>query len=183
MSKQGPLAGPNPASGPYINHHMSSYFINVYSLSHCPLRLSGCKLILIFCVTIMLLQSLGPDFQSLAQLIHSTLCVMRALFHETSQAVALNVLAVSQVKCSVQSEECLELSSCLQVVGLTEALVLECSPFYPAVFLSSKDTLCYMLALHLWHSWVFGIWYFDIYSLGCLKLFVILLTCRTLLPQ
>lgn len=27
MSKQGPLAAPNPASGPYINHHMSSCFI------------------------------------------------------------------------------------------------------------------------------------------------------------
>lgn len=80
----GPLAGPNPASGPYINHHMSSCFINVYSLSHCPWRLSGRKLILIFCITKMLLQSLRSDFRSLALLIYSTLlviCVLSSVKH------------------------------------------------------------------------------------------------------
>lgn len=128
MSEQGPLAGPGPASGPYINHHMSSCFINVYSLSHCPCRLSGSKINFDIlrhkhAITVPRGQAVTGPANSL-----HTVCDVRALRSETSQAVAENILARPQMMCSVQSEECLQLSGCLQVVGLKEALFFGMQP-------------------------------------------------------
>lgn len=115
MSEQGPLAELNPASGPYINHHMSSRFINVHTLSHCPRRLSGSKFILIFCVTKVILRTpprphstrrARLSFTGPANSLHIA-CNMCVLTHnETLRAVAENIVAVSQMMCSVQSQEC-----------------------------------------------------------------------------
>lgn len=149
MSKQGPLAGPNPASGPYINHHMSSGFTNMYFLSYCPSRLSGSTFILIFCVTNMqnIFCLTNMLLQSLVLLIHSTLRVIRVLSSVKHCMLSLRTFCLCLWWC-VQFKV-RNVFSCQGAFRLWDYKRGTCFGMH---LLYSEDSLCYALTLQLWHS-------------------------------